>query len=134
MKLTKITAALLALVAVAGLAGCSSSADDNTAPKNAAGAASERTVQITVDGMVCNFCATNIDKTLAKLPGVSAVSVNLDAGAVILRASEFAPSDAELRKAVKDAGFEPKAIVRTNEDFAAAKARLKAEALKKLEG
>ena len=134
MKLTKITlAALLALGAVAGFSGCSASGD-SVSSKTTAIASSERTVQITVDGMVCNFCATNIDKTLAKLPGVSAVSVNLDAGAVILRASEFAPSDVELRKAVKDAGFEPKAITRTHEDFGTAKARLKAEALKKLEG
>lgn len=134
MKLTKITAGLLALGALAIFAGCASGTGASETPPAALPAGSARTVFVGIDGMVCNFCATNIDKTLAKLPGVSAVSVNLDAGAVILRAGEFTPSDADIRKAVKDAGFEPKAIKRTTEEFDAAKARLKAEALKKLEG
>ena len=128
MKNLPILLATFALAAT-GISGCASSEEK---PAVIATAASH-TVTVAVDGMVCNFCATNIDKTLAKLPGVKDVHVNLAAGAVVLRATEKAPTDEALRQAVKDAGFEPKGITRSVEDFGAAKARLKAEALKKLE-
>lgn len=125
--------ALAALALAAGLSGCLTTGEQLTSSAEASLAADSRTVIVVVDGMVCNFCATNIDKTLAKLPGVTAVHVNLAGGVVALRATEKAPTDEAIRAAIKDAGFDPKGITRSTEDFSAAKARLKAEALKKLE-
>lgn len=130
MKTSALAGVIAALILAAGpMAGCSSSEE-----KPGVVASSEpRTVIVDVDGMVCNFCATNIDQTLAKLPGVSAVYVNLAAGKVVLQATEKQPVDEAIRKAVKDSGFEPKAISRETEDFAAVKARIKADAVKKLD-
>lgn len=121
--------AALILAAAGSFAGCASPEEKPGVVASSA----PRTVIVDVDGMVCNFCATNIDKTLAKLPGVKAVDVNLAAGKVVLQATEKQPVDEDIRKAVKDAGFEPKAISRVTEDFAAVKAGIKAEAVKKLE-
>ena len=59
-----------------------------------------------VSGMSCPFCAFGIEKKLRAVPGVDDVSVLLDEGRIELR---FAPENdaapADIRNAVKDAGF-----------------------------
>ena len=60
-----------------------------------------------VNGMGCPLCASNIDKHLLRLPGVSKADVDLGQGTVTLGLKPGAahPSPARLGEAVEDAGF-----------------------------
>ena len=60
---------------------------------------------IVVTGMSCDHCATAIRAELGKLPGVTGVDVDVDAGKVRITA-ERAPADTALRDAVEEAGYE----------------------------
>jgi P-type Cu+ transporter len=64
-------------------------------------------LDIGIEGMTCASCVTRVEKALAKVPGVSAATVNL---ATETARIHFAPSEqieAKLRRAVRDAGYEP---------------------------
>ncbi len=83
-------------------------------------------VQLTVDGLVCNFCASNITKTFTKLPEVSAVYVNLSAKAVLLQLKEGQKLPEEKTKQiVTDAGFNLRAITYPKDSFDTVKDKLK---------
>jgi copper chaperone CopZ len=83
-------------------------------------------VQLTVDGLVCNFCASNITKTFTKLPEVSAVYVNLSAKAVLLQLKEGQKLPEEKTKQiVTDAGFNLRAITYPKDSFNSVKETLK---------
>lgn len=63
-------------------------------------------ITLFVNGMGCPLCATNIDKQLERLDGVSDVVVNLGDGKVALNvAGEKRTSPKELGEAVEEAGF-----------------------------
>jgi copper chaperone CopZ len=83
-------------------------------------------VQLTVDGLVCNFCASNITKTFTKLPEVSAVYVNLAAKAVLLQLKDGQklPED-KTKQIVTDAGFNLRAVIYPKESFESIKETLK---------
>jgi copper chaperone CopZ len=83
-------------------------------------------VQLTVDGLVCNFCATNISKTFSKLPEVAEVYVNLAAKAVLLQLKEGKklPED-QTKQIVTEAGFNLRGINYPKESFNAVKESLK---------
>ena len=64
-------------------------------------------LDIGIGGMTCASCVSRVEKALAKVPGVSAATVNLATETARIR---FAPSEqieARLRRAVRDAGYEP---------------------------
>ena len=64
-------------------------------------------LDIGIGGMTCASCVSRVEKALAKVPGVSAATVNL---ATETARIHFAPSEqieARLRRAVRDAGYEP---------------------------
>jgi P-type Cu+ transporter len=64
-------------------------------------------LDIGIEGMTCASCVSRVEKALAKVPGVSAATVNL---ATETARIHFAPSEqieAKLRRAVRDAGYEP---------------------------
>ncbi len=64
-------------------------------------------LDIGIGGMTCASCVSRVEKALAKVPGVSAATVNL---ATETARIHFAPADqmeAKLRRAVRDAGYEP---------------------------
>ncbi len=83
-------------------------------------------VQLTVDGLVCNFCASNITKTFTKLPEVSAVYVNLTAKAVLLQLKEGQKLPEEKTKQiVTDAGFNLRAITYPKDSFDTVKETLR---------
>jgi len=86
-------------------------------------------VQLTVDGLVCNFCATNISKTFSKLPEVSEVYVNLAAKAVLLQLKEGKklPED-QTKQIVTDAGFNLRGISYPKDSFNSIKENLKKSA------
>jgi copper chaperone CopZ len=85
------------------------------------------TIEMTVNGLVCAFCAQGIEKKLKKFPATTEVVVNLEQRlvAVALKDGEDI-SDEDLRKALQDAGYTVKAITRTETPIADVRARLKA--------
>jgi copper chaperone CopZ len=85
-------------------------------------AATGKTVKLTVDGMVCSFCAQGIEARLKQQAATEKVYVSLDERlvAVALRDGKTI-SDETLRAELKDAGYEVKAIARTDEPLEALK-------------
>lgn len=85
------------------------------------------TIQMTVNGLVCAFCAQGIEKKLRKFPATSDVVVNLEHRlvAVALKEGQDIPNEA-LRKALTDAGYTVKAIERTEVPIADVRSRLEA--------
>ena len=59
----------------------------------------------TVTGMTCEHCVQAVTGELTGLPGVDAVRVDLGSGAVTVT-SEAPLSDADVRAAVDEAGYE----------------------------
>lgn len=84
-------------------------------------------LRLTLDGLVCNFCATNIDKAFGKRAEVTKVYVNLHAKTVLISLKEGKSLDDDAIKAVvEEAGFNLRDTKRTDEDFDKAVAALKA--------
>ena len=73
-------------------------------PRPAAGELQRTT--ISVGGMNCAACVRRVESTLEKLPGVKTVSVNFATSKATLVHGEPRPPFAELRKALKDAGYQ----------------------------
>jgi copper chaperone CopZ len=85
------------------------------------------TIEMTVNGLVCGFCAQGIEKTLRKNPATADVLVSLENRLVAIATKEGADiSDAELTKSLKNAGYDVKAIARTENSLDALRAKLKA--------
>ncbi len=67
------------------------------------------TLDLGIGGMTCASCVSRVEKALKKVPGVSEASVNLATESARV---SYTPSDqmeARLRRAVRDAGYEPRA-------------------------
>jgi copper chaperone CopZ len=84
------------------------------------------TIEMTVNGLVCAFCAQGIEKKLKKFPATREVVVNLEHRlvAVALKDGQDIP-DADLRKALTDAGYTVKSIERTDAPIAEVREKLK---------
>ena len=77
------------------------------------------TLKIKVDGMVCGFCASSIEKKMRANKATADVYVNL--GNKIVAVSEKTGQkldDATLKAQIADAGYEVKAIERVNATIA----------------
>ncbi len=63
---------------------------------------------ISVGGMTCASCVSRVERALRKLPGVQEATVNLatESAHVVFDAAQAQP--ARLRRAVRDAGYEPR--------------------------
>jgi periplasmic mercuric ion binding protein len=83
------------------------------------------TIEMTVNGLVCAFCAQGIEKKLRKFPATAEVVVSLEHRlvAVALKDGEDIP-DTELRKALTDAGYTVKAISRSETPIAEVRDRI----------
>ena len=74
---------------------------------------SELSCDIGIGGMTCASCVARVERAIAKLPGVESVSVNLatESARVTWAPSQVEEEDqtqqARLRRAVRDAGYEP---------------------------
>ena len=67
-----------------------------------------KSIAVTVDGLACPFCAYGIEKKTKRLNGVKEIKIYLNTGTVVLKCSEDkSPAFADVRTAVKDAGFTP---------------------------
>lgn len=63
------------------------------------------TATYTVTGMTCGHCVASVTEEISELPGVSAVDVVLETGAVTVTSAE--PLDeAAVRAAVEEAGYQ----------------------------
>ncbi len=71
------------------------------------------TIKASVNGMVCGFCATGIEKTFKAQPEVQTVNVDLEKKLVTIRTKEGQTiDDAKLKKLIGNAGYSVVAIVR----------------------
>ena len=67
------------------------------------------TVDIGVGGMTCASCVGRVERALKKVPGVQSVAVNLATESARIVVAPGEQIDARLRRAVRDAGYEPRA-------------------------
>lgn len=84
------------------------------------------TIEMTVNGLVCAFCAQGIEKKLKKFPATAEVVVSLEHRlvAVSLKDGQDIP-DADLHRALTDAGYTVKAISRSETPISEVRARLR---------
>ena len=76
-------------------------------------AVSADTIKTTVNGMVCGFCATGIEKTLRAQPQVKAVNVDLEKKLVTIQTKQGQTlDDAKIRKLLGNAGYSVVAVAR----------------------
>ncbi len=59
----------------------------------------------TVTGMTCGHCVASVTEEVQEIPGVQAVDVVLDTGAVTITSSQALDDDA-VRSAVEEAGYQ----------------------------
>lgn len=63
-------------------------------------------IRVSVNGLVCDFCAVSMNKTFSKKTGVAAVDVNLTTKIVRIDMKPGADiGDDEIKKGIVDAGF-----------------------------
>lgn len=62
--------------------------------------------KILVEGMMCNHCKASVEKVLSAVPGVSAVTVDLEAKTAAVTCDDTV-TDAALFAAVEKKGFKP---------------------------
>jgi copper chaperone CopZ len=91
-----------------------------------AASAQSATIEMNVNGLVCAFCAQGVEKQLRKFPATVDVVVSLEQKlvAVALKVGQDIP-DAELRRALTNAGYTVKTIERTDTPIAELRERLK---------
>ena len=84
------------------------------------------TIEMNVNGLVCAFCAQGIEKQLRKFPATAEVVVSLEHKlvAVTLKEGQDIP-DAELRRALTNAGYTVTAINRTETPMVELRERLR---------
>ncbi|HEV7609228.1 MAG TPA: heavy-metal-associated domain-containing protein [Steroidobacteraceae bacterium] len=89
-------------------------------------AAAADTIEMKVYGLVCGFCAQGIEKTLRKNPATEDVVVSLEEKlvAIATRPGTDIP-DADLTKALTDAGYDVKGIARTQRTMVDIRAAIK---------
>ena len=66
------------------------------------------TYDIGIGGMTCASCVTRVEKVLIKIPGVLSATVNLATESARIEVATADVTDARLRRAVRDAGYEPR--------------------------
>jgi copper chaperone CopZ len=90
--------------------------------------ASADTIEMTVNGLVCGFCAQGIEKTLRKNAATEDVLVSLEHRLVAIATKPGTDiADETLRKALTDSGYDVIAISRTERTLPAIRAQLKLE-------
>jgi len=67
------------------------------------------TLDLGVGGMTCASCVARVERALKKVPGVTDASVNLATESARITYAPSEQIEARLRRAVRDAGYEPRA-------------------------
>ena len=73
---------------------------------------SDNITDLGIGGMTCSACVSRVERALQRVPGVAQASINLASESARVTWSPTAPEDADsreaqLRRAVRDAGYEP---------------------------
>lgn len=90
--------------------------------------ASARTIEVSVNGLVCAFCAQGIEKILKAFPATEAVFVSLENRIVAVKLKDGSDiGDDALRKAIKDAGYTVVSIRRTEHSLEQIRKQVKHE-------
>jgi len=77
-------------------------------------AASADTIKATVNGMVCGFCATGIEKTFKAQPEVQTVNVDLKGKLVtVTTKTDQNLDDSKIKQLLKNSGYSVVNIART---------------------
>lgn len=66
-------------------------------------------LDIGVGGMTCASCVARVERGLQKVPGVQTVAVNLATESARIAFDDADLTEARLRRAIRDAGYEPRA-------------------------
>ena len=77
------------------------------------------TLDLSVGGMTCAACVMRVERALKSVPGVQDVSVNLATESARVVAADGEDMDARLRRAVRAAGYEPRAAGNAADEAAA---------------
>ncbi|WP_313912754.1 heavy-metal-associated domain-containing protein [Tahibacter sp.] len=89
-------------------------------------AASATTIEMEVNGLVCAFCAQGIEKTLKGFPATDAVLISLEHRLVAVALKDGTDiGDAELRRALTEAGYTVVGIRRTDASLETLRAGVK---------
>ena len=73
----------------------------------------QQTYDIGIGGMTCASCVARVEKALKKVPGVDAAAVNLATESAHVAVSDPDTNEGVLRRAIRDAGYEPLATSAT---------------------
>ena len=73
------------------------------------------TEDISISGMTCASCVMRVEKALKKLPGVQQATVNLATESARVTFDPALASDGRLRRAVRDAGYEPRTATQADD-------------------
>ena len=65
-------------------------------------------LDIGIGGMTCASCSSRVERALKKVPGVQEATVNLATESARIRFAPGEQMEARLRRAVRDAGYEPR--------------------------
>ena len=65
-------------------------------------------IDIGIGGMTCASCVSRVERALKKVPGVQEAAVNLATESARIRFAPSGQTEARLRRAVRDAGYEPR--------------------------
>ncbi|MDP9893648.1 Cu+-exporting ATPase [Variovorax boronicumulans] len=84
-----------------------------------AATANATTLDISVGGMTCASCVMRVERALKNVPGVQDVSVNLATESARVVTADAEDMDARLRRAVRAAGYEPRAASSAADEAAA---------------
>jgi len=81
--------------------------------------AATATLDLSVGGMTCASCVMRVERALKNVPGVQGVSVNLATESARVVTTNAEDMDARLRRAVRAAGYEPRAASSAADEAAA---------------
>lgn len=99
----------------------------HAAPTSSTAATATATIKLTVNGMVCAFCAQGIEKRLTALPQTQAVYVNLGKKIVAVQAKPGQALDTnQLRAEISEAGFDVTKVEASDESVETIRAAMKA--------
>ncbi|MGF6350210.1 heavy metal translocating P-type ATPase [Variovorax sp. W2I14] len=84
-----------------------------------AATANATTLDLSVGGMTCASCVMRVERALKNVPGVQDVSVNLATESARVVTTDAEDMDARLRRAVRAAGYEPRAASSVADEAAA---------------
>jgi len=109
---TKKSVILILLISLFGFTPTESKIKQELLPQ------SKTYIKIWVDGLACPFCAYGLEKKMKKLPSVNNLFVDLNNGFITFNTpSDKVPSEAVLKKLIKEAGFKARKFEYAKEPF-----------------